>query len=80
MLDEQGRSDFGLLQQSLGGREGKRASGEAIFMAFDLLYFDGRDPRQSNFFAAPYAQGLVTDREGEKGQAKLATTFLDPSQ
>jgi bifunctional non-homologous end joining protein LigD len=38
VLDEQGRSDFGLLQQSLGGRGGTRTSNEAIFMAFDLLY------------------------------------------
>jgi len=43
VLDDQGRSDFGALQQSLGGRGGKRTSGEAIFMAFDLLYFDGHD-------------------------------------
>ncbi|MBY4589501.1 non-homologous end-joining DNA ligase [Rhizobium redzepovicii] len=43
VLDAQGRSDFGMLQQSLGGRGGKRTSREAIFMAFDLLYFDGHD-------------------------------------
>jgi len=43
VLDAQGRSDFGMLQQSLGGRGGKRPSREAIFMAFDLLYFDGHD-------------------------------------
>jgi bifunctional non-homologous end joining protein LigD len=41
VLDEQGRSDFSALQQSLGGRGGKATSGDAIFMAFDLLYFDG---------------------------------------
>ncbi len=41
VLDEQGRSDFSGLQQSLGGRGGKTTSHEAIFMAFDLLYFDG---------------------------------------
>jgi len=41
VLDEQGRSDFSALQQSLGGRHGKATSGDAIFMAFDLLYFDG---------------------------------------
>ncbi|EJC80232.1 DNA polymerase LigD-like ligase domain-containing protein [Rhizobium leguminosarum bv. trifolii WSM2297] len=46
VLDEQGRSDFGLLQQSLGGRGGKMSS-DAIFMAFDLLYFDGHDLRNS---------------------------------
>ncbi|MDV4155884.1 non-homologous end-joining DNA ligase [Rhizobium brockwellii] len=47
VLDEQGRSDFGLLQQSLGGRGGKKTSSAAIFMAFDLLYFDGHDLRKS---------------------------------
>ncbi|MBY4613642.1 non-homologous end-joining DNA ligase [Rhizobium redzepovicii] len=43
VLDVEGRSDFGMLQQSLGGRGGKRTSRDAIFMAFDLLYFDGHD-------------------------------------
>lgn len=47
VLDEQGRSNFGLLQQSLGGRGGKKSSNDAIFMAFDLLYFDGHDLRNS---------------------------------
>ncbi|MBY3359236.1 ATP-dependent DNA ligase [Rhizobium laguerreae] len=47
VLDEQGRSDFGLLQRSLGGRGGKKSSNDAIFMAFDLLYFDGHDLRKS---------------------------------
>lgn len=41
VLDAKGRSDFGALQRSLGGRGGKRASAEAVFYAFDLLYFDG---------------------------------------
>jgi len=41
VLDNQGRSDFGALQRSLGGRGGKRISNEAVFFAFDLLYFDG---------------------------------------
>jgi len=41
VLDDQGRSDFSALQRSLGGRGGKATSGNAIFMAFDLLYFDG---------------------------------------
>jgi bifunctional non-homologous end joining protein LigD len=43
VLDEQGRSDFGALQRSLGGRGGKRTSTESILYAFDLLYFDGHD-------------------------------------
>jgi bifunctional non-homologous end joining protein LigD len=44
VLDEEGRSDFGALQRSLGGRGGKRTSTESVFVAFDLLYFDGHDP------------------------------------
>ncbi|UWU27287.1 non-homologous end-joining DNA ligase [Rhizobium sp. WSM1274] len=47
VLDEQGRSDFSLLQQSLGGRGGKKSSSDAVFMTFDLLYFDGHDLRNS---------------------------------
>lgn len=42
MYDDQGRSDFNLLQQSLGGRAGKKVS-PAQFIAFDLLYLDGHD-------------------------------------
>ncbi|WP_183908978.1 non-homologous end-joining DNA ligase [Rhizobium sp. BK226] len=43
VLDAQGRSDFGALQRSLGGRGGRQASDDAILYAFDLLYFDGHD-------------------------------------
>lgn len=49
VLDDQGRSDFGALQQALGGRGGKRSAGEAIFLAFDLLYFEGHDLRRMAF-------------------------------
>ena len=43
VLNKQGRSDFGALQRSLGGRGGKLASRDSIFYAFDLLYLDGHD-------------------------------------
>lgn len=43
VMDAEGRSDFSLLQKSLGGRSGKAVSSEAILVAFDLLYFDGHD-------------------------------------
>ncbi|MFC3204832.1 non-homologous end-joining DNA ligase [Aquamicrobium soli] len=43
VLDDSGRSDFGALQMSLGGRGGKRTSTESILMVFDLLYLDGHD-------------------------------------
>ncbi|MDP9634978.1 UNVERIFIED_ORG: ATP-dependent DNA ligase [Ensifer adhaerens] len=45
VLDDAGRSNFGMLQAALGGRGGKRVAGEALFFAFDLLYFDGHDLR-----------------------------------
>ncbi|ULJ72161.1 non-homologous end-joining DNA ligase [Rhizobium gallicum] len=65
VVDERGRSDFGLLQQSLGGRGGKRTSGEALFVAFDLLYFDGHDLRQLELSSRRHLlEGLIIDREG----------------
>ncbi|OMQ44915.1 non-homologous end-joining DNA ligase [Ensifer sp. 1H6] len=45
VLDDAGRSNFGMLQAALGGRGGKRVADEALFYAFDLLYFDGHDLR-----------------------------------
>lgn len=45
VLDELGRSDFGALQQALGGRGGRRKADEAILFCFDLLYLDGDDLR-----------------------------------
>lgn len=60
VFDEQGRSDFGRLQQSLGGRGGKRTSREAVFLAFDLLYFDGRDLTGTELSARRHLlEGLV---------------------
>ncbi|AJD42597.1 ATP-dependent DNA ligase [Rhizobium sp. SEMIA 4085] len=65
VVDERGRSDFGLLQQSLGGRGGKRTSGEALFVAFDLLYFDGHDLRQLELSSRRHLlEGLIIDRAG----------------
>ncbi|MFB2608426.1 ATP-dependent DNA ligase, partial [Rhizobium phaseoli] len=60
VFDEQGRSDFGRLQQSLGGRGGNRTSWEAVFMAFDLLYFDGHDLTETELTARRHLlEGLV---------------------
>ncbi len=60
VFDEQGRSDFGRLQQSLGGRGGNRSSREAVMMAFDLLYFDGHDLMETEFTARRHLlEGLV---------------------
>ncbi|MBY3386429.1 non-homologous end-joining DNA ligase [Rhizobium laguerreae] len=71
VLDEQGRSDFGLLQQSLGGRGGKKSSSDAIFMAFDLLYFDGHDLRKSELDERRHLlEDLVP--AGEQGDIRLS--------
>ncbi|TBH28213.1 ATP-dependent DNA ligase [Rhizobium leguminosarum] len=51
MLDGEGRSDFNLLQSSLGAvgrRQGKEIS-PAIMYAFDLLYLDGHDLRRAEY-------------------------------
>ncbi|MGO8049816.1 non-homologous end-joining DNA ligase [Rhizobium leguminosarum] len=68
VLDEQGRSDFGLLQQSLGGRGGKKSSSDAIFMAFDLLYFDGHDLRNSEL---DMRRHLLEDLVPAEGQGDI---------
>ncbi|ANK73583.1 ATP-dependent DNA ligase [Ensifer adhaerens] len=45
VLDDQGRSDFGLLQRAVGKKPSLHDVGEIIFYAFDLLYLDGQDLR-----------------------------------
>ncbi|MGO4619019.1 non-homologous end-joining DNA ligase [Ensifer sp. 2YAB10] len=45
VLDDHGRSDFGLLQRAVGKKPSLHDAGEIIFYAFDLLYLDGRDLR-----------------------------------
>lgn len=46
VLDDRGRSDFGLLQRALG-RKPTTVNGDAIsFYAFDLLYLNGHDLRR----------------------------------
>ncbi|TCM78614.1 bifunctional non-homologous end joining protein LigD [Rhizobium sp. BK068] len=65
VLDELGRSDFGKLQQSLGGRGGKLNSGASVMFAFDLLYFDGHDIRSLELTARRYfLRSLLKDADG----------------
>ncbi len=45
VLDDEGRSDFGMLQRALGRRPASHEPGEIILFAFDLLYLDGCDLR-----------------------------------
>ncbi|PDT82459.1 non-homologous end-joining DNA ligase [Sinorhizobium sp. BJ1] len=49
VLNDQGRSDFGLLQRALGKRPSLHDPSEILFFAFDLLYVDGWDLRRLPF-------------------------------
>jgi bifunctional non-homologous end joining protein LigD len=46
VLDDHGRSDFGMLQRALGKRPSLQDPREILFFAFDLLYVDGWDLRR----------------------------------
>jgi len=71
VLDETGLPDFGLLQNSLGGRGGKRTSQEASFYAFDLLYFDGHDIRKMELVSRRYLlEELIGQGDGSISLSK----------
>ncbi|PLT90055.1 ATP-dependent DNA ligase [Sinorhizobium medicae] len=46
VLNDHGRSDFGMLQRALGRLPSPYEAGAIVFYAFDLLYLDGRDLRR----------------------------------
>ncbi|XEN29804.1 bifunctional non-homologous end joining protein LigD [Ensifer sp. WSM1721] len=46
VLDDKGRSDFGMLQRALGRLPSAVEAGAIVLYAFDLLYLDGRDLRR----------------------------------
>jgi bifunctional non-homologous end joining protein LigD len=80
VLDEQGRSDFNLLQGSLGAsgkNGGKLPSRDSILYAFDLLYLDRHDLRAMEYAARRH---LLEDAlEGFEGAIKLSDEFdADP--
>ncbi|WP_426130243.1 non-homologous end-joining DNA ligase [Pararhizobium sp. PWRC1-1] len=65
VLDDQGRSDFGALQNALGGRGGKRNAAAAIFYVFDLLYLDGHDiTRMDLAERRMLLESVLTDKGG----------------
>ena len=65
VLDASGRSDFGALQNSLGGRGGKLPSGAAIVYVFDLLYLDGHDLSKMALAERRHMlEGLITSANG----------------
>ena len=80
VLDDEGRSDFGLLQQSLGAsgkKAGNRAS-DAILYAFDLLYLDGHDLRGVEYRSRRH---LLEDTvKAQDGAIRLSETLdADPA-
>ncbi|HEV7437276.1 MAG TPA: non-homologous end-joining DNA ligase [Pseudorhizobium sp.] len=79
VLDEQGRSDFGRLQNSLGGRGGKLPAGNAILYAFDLLYLDGHDLTKMEYSARRHLlEDLLVDKGGS---IRLSEEFdVDPDE
>ncbi len=65
MLDDEGRSDFGALQRSLGGRGGKLPSSSSIYVVFDLLYCDGHDLQTMELSSRRHLlEQLLADRDG----------------
>jgi bifunctional non-homologous end joining protein LigD len=67
MFDDQGRSDFNLLQASLGANGKAQGSlvSPAVMMAFDLLYFDGHDLRGVECSSRRHLlEDLLTGNEG----------------
>ncbi|MDW9792141.1 ATP-dependent DNA ligase [Sinorhizobium meliloti] len=65
VLDEKGRSDFGMLQRALGRLPSAVEAGAIVFYAFDLLYLDGRDLRRLPLRERRrLLEPLVADREG----------------
>ncbi|MGR8964247.1 non-homologous end-joining DNA ligase [Rhizobium leguminosarum] len=75
VLDEEGRPDFGLLQQSLGasGKQAGNRASDAIFYAFDLIYFDGHDLRDVEYRSRRHL--LADSLTGKDGAIRLSETF-----
>jgi bifunctional non-homologous end joining protein LigD len=69
VLEDDGRSDFGALQRSLGGRGGKRVSTESVLMTFDLLYLDGHDLTGTELSLRRH---LLQDLVGRDGAIRLS--------
>ena len=73
VFNEQGIPDFGLLQNSLGGRGGKLPSRNSVLMAFDLLYLDGHDLRDMEYRSRRHL--LEDTLSGMEGAIRLSEEF-----
>jgi bifunctional non-homologous end joining protein LigD len=76
VLDAEGRSDFWLLQQSLGasGKKAGNQASDAILYAFDLLYLDGHDLRGVEYRSR---QHLLEDTVKDQDSAIRLSETLD---
>ena len=73
VFNERGIPDFGMLQNSLGGRGGKLPSRNSVLLAFDLLYLDGHDLTGMEYSAR---RSLLEDVLAEKtGAIRLSEEF-----
>ncbi len=80
VLDEEGRSDFGLLQQSLGasGKKLGNCASDAILYAFDLMYLDGHDLRGMEYRSRRHL--LEETLNGQDGAIRLSEELdADPA-
>ncbi|NLS17137.1 ATP-dependent DNA ligase [Rhizobium sp. P40RR-XXII] len=75
VLDEEGRPDFGLLQQSLGasGKQAGNRASDAVLYAFDLIYLDGHDLRGVEFRSRRHL--LADTLNGKDGAIRLSETL-----
>ncbi len=62
VLDDKGRSDFGMLQRALCRLPSPYEAGAIVFYAFDLLYLDGCDLRRLPQTGAPAAARAACSR------------------
>lgn len=78
VLDEQGRSDFNALQNSLGAsgaRSGGKNADHAILYAFDILYLDGKDLRDEPYSVRRHL--LEEMLQGYEGAIRISEELLD---
>ncbi len=75
VLDDEGRPDFGLLQQLLGvsGKTAGDRASDAILYAFDLIYLDGHDLRGVEYRSRRHV--LEDTLDGKDGAIRLSETL-----
>ncbi|TBF23405.1 ATP-dependent DNA ligase (plasmid) [Rhizobium leguminosarum] len=79
VLDEEGRPDFGLLQQSLGasGKQAGNRASNAVLYAFDLVYLDGHNLRGVEYRSRRHLleDTLNNQKDDKVGAVRLSETL-----